>query len=139
MISQENDALPRILDFIKGKPLSSHIPGLSAPHEKYFHEMFPGILDHFMEAVQAIAYIHERGEKHGDIRRDHILIDAESGIYRWIDFDFNYRHRENIYGYDLFGPGNILLFLTGKGDVLLADLKNQEHPAMKTPLNFWKT
>ena len=44
-----------------------------------------------------------QGEKHGDIRRDHIIIDRESGNYRWIDFDFNYRHRENIYGYDLFG------------------------------------
>jgi hypothetical protein len=52
-------------------------------------------------------------------------VDRESNNYRWIDFDYNYRHRENIYGYDLFGLGNILVFLAGKGDVLLPDLKRQ--------------
>ena len=70
------------------------------------------------------------GEKHGDIRRDHILIDRDTKDYRWIDFDYNYRHRENIYGYDLFGLGNILAFLVGKGDVLLPDLKRKEHTAL---------
>lgn len=49
-----------------------------------------------------------------------------------IDFDYNYRHRENIYGYDLFGMGNILIFLAGKGDVLLFDLRNQDHPVLET-------
>jgi hypothetical protein len=58
------------------------------------------------------------------------LIDRDSGRYRWIDFDFNYRHRENIYGYDLFGLGNVLVFLVGMGDVLLRDLKKQDHPAL---------
>ncbi|MBW2357078.1 MAG: hypothetical protein JRF23_10045 [Deltaproteobacteria bacterium] len=62
-------------------------------------------------------------EKHGDIRRDHILIDRETGHYRWIDFDFNYMHRENMFAYDLFGLGNIFMFIIGKGDVLLGDLK----------------
>ena len=71
-----------------------------------------------------------QGEKHGDIRRDHIIIDRESGNYRWIDFDFNYRHRENIYGYDLFGIGNILIYLTGKGDLLVPDLVRQAHPSI---------
>jgi hypothetical protein len=60
------------------------------------------------------------------------LIDRNSGRYRWIDFDFNYRHRENIYGYDLFGLGNILIFLAGRGDVLLRELKKQNHPALFT-------
>jgi hypothetical protein len=39
-------------------------------------------------------------------------------------------HRENIYGYDLFGLGNILIFLAGKGDVLLQDLRDRNHPAL---------
>jgi hypothetical protein len=85
-----------------------------------------------MDCIRAIYFLHEHGEKHGDIRRDHILIDSNSGHYRWIDFDINYRHRENIYGYDLFGLGNVLVFLVGKGDVLLRDLKNQGHPALST-------
>ncbi len=81
-----------------------------------------------MSSIQAIRFLHEHGERHGDIRRDHVLVDKDDGRYRWIDFDFNYRHRENIYGYDMFGLGNILAFLVGKGDVLTADLEKQGHP-----------
>jgi hypothetical protein len=80
--------------------------------------------------VEAIRFLHKSGEKHGDIRRDHILIDSKTGKYRWIDFDFNYRHRENIYGYDLFGLGNILVFLAGKGDLLLPELRQRSHPGL---------
>jgi hypothetical protein len=85
----------------------------------------------FMECVKAIGFLHDHGEKHGDIRRDHILIDKDNGIYRWIDFDLNYRHRENIYGYDLFGLGNILCFLVGKGDVLIHDLRRRNDPSFE--------
>jgi serine/threonine protein kinase len=131
-IQDENDNLIRILDFIRGKPLFTYVENMGLDHEAYYYEQLPGILDHFYECVQAIRFLHEHGEKHGDIRRDHILIDADKGQYRWIDFDFNYRHRENIYGYDLFGLGNILVFLVGKGDLLLPDLKNQNHPALST-------
>ena len=129
-ILDEKDNLIRILDFIKGKTLSAHVGNMEMDHETYYHEHFPEILDHFVECVQAIRFLHENGERHGDIRRDHILIDQETGDYRWIDFDFNYRHRENIYGYDLFGLGNVLVFLTAMGDVLLPDLKREGHPSL---------
>ena len=122
--------LVRILDFIKGKPLSHHVTYMDMDHQTYFYDRFPGILKNFMECIDAIRFLHNHGEKHGDIRRDHILIDRDSGRYRWIDYDFNYRHRENIYGYDLFGLGNILVFLAGMGDVLLPDLRKQSHPAL---------
>ena len=79
---------------------------------------------------RGIQFLHNHGEKHGDIRRDHILIDRESGHYRWIDFDFNYWHRENIFGYDLFGLGNVLVFIVGMGDVLVQDLNRKNHPAL---------
>lgn len=131
-IQDEKDNLIRILDFVRGKPLSTYVGNMELGHEAYYYEQFQGILDHFFKCVQAIRFLHEHGEKHGDIRRDHILIDRESGHYRWIDFDFNYRHRENIYGYDLFGLGNILVFLVGMGDVLLPDLKRQGHPSFST-------
>jgi len=129
-VQDEKDNLIRILDFIKGKTLAAHVGNIEMDHETYYHEHFPGILDHFFECVQAIRFLHENGERHGDIRRDHILIDRETDDYRWIDFDFNYRHRENIYGYDLFGLGNILVFLAGMGDVLLRDLKREGHPSL---------
>jgi hypothetical protein len=122
----------RVLDFIEGRPLSTHVWHMDLDRETYFHQLFPDIMKNFMECIQAIRFLHEHGEKHGDIRRDHILIDSDSGRYRWIDFDLNYRHRENIYGYDLFGLGNVLVFLVGRGDLLLRDLKNQDHPALST-------
>ena len=122
--------LVRVLDFIKGKPLSHHVSDMDMDHQTYFYDRFPGILKNFMECIDAVRFLHNHSEKHGDIRRDHILIDRDSERYRWIDYDFNYRHRENIYGYDLFGLGNILIFLAGMGDVLLPDLKKQAHPSL---------
>ncbi|MCF8061677.1 MAG: hypothetical protein K9M82_04095 [Deltaproteobacteria bacterium] len=124
--------LIRVLDFINGRPLSKQINGLDLDHETYFYERLPGVLNRFKEAVEAIRFLHENREKHGDIRRDHILVDREDGRYRWIDFDYNYRHRENIYGYDLFGLGNILVFLVGMGDVIVRDLATRNPDALNT-------
>jgi serine/threonine protein kinase len=134
-IEDEEGNLIRVLDYIFGKSLHAYIESLQMDHKSYFYNLFPGILNNFMECIEAIRFLHQLGEKHGDIRRDHILIDRNSGWYRWIDFDFNYRHRENIYGYDLFGLGNILVFLAGMGDVLLLELEKQNHPALGT---LWK-
>jgi len=131
-VHDEKQNVVRILDFIYGAPLSKYVENLKSDHKSYFFDIFPRILDQFMECIRAIQFIHNHGEKHGDIRRDHILVDRQNGDYRWIDFDFNYRHRENIYGYDLFGLGNVLVFLVGKGDVLLQNLYQENHPAMKT-------
>jgi hypothetical protein len=131
-IADEKENLIRVLDFIKGKTLATHVGRMDMDHETYFHDHFPNILNQFIESVEAIRFLHDHGERHGDIRRDHILIDQETGDYRWIDFDFNYRHRENIYGYDLFGLGNILVFLVGRGDVLLQDLQKAESPSLDT-------
>ena len=115
----------RILEHISGKTLTDYVLDIDQNHETYYRHTLPGVLDNFIHCVKAIEFLHDHNEKHGDIRRDHILIDNHSGHYRWIDFDYNYRHRENIYGYDLFGLGNLLVFIVGKGDVLLTDLKQQ--------------
>ena len=133
-----NDAkgnVVRVIDYIYGSTLSSYIEDIRGDHETYYFKLFPQLLDYFMECIHAIRFLHNHGEKHGDIRRDHILIDQQTGRYRWIDFDYNYRHRENIYGYDLFGLGNILTFLVGKGDVLLMNLRDQNHPALNSLCN----
>jgi hypothetical protein len=116
----------RVLEHIVGKSLSNHIGDLHQNHETYFHESLPGILRQYSECLEAIRFLHDHGEKHGDIRRDHILIDKQTERYRWIDFDYNFRHRENIYGYDLFGLGNVLIYIVGQGDVLLHDLKSRD-------------
>jgi len=129
-VTDERNNVVRVLQIINGKTLPDMVDGLSVDHRTYFCRHFPEILQNFMECIAAIRFLHDHGEKHGDIRRDHILIDGESGAYRWIDFDFNYRHRENIFGYDLFGLGNILIYLVGKGDILIHDLKKKDHPAL---------
>jgi len=106
----------RVIDYIPGMTLDAFISGIGQGHEDYFHSVFPSILDSYITLVKAIGFLHRHGEKHGDIRRDHI-IKEKNGTYQWIDFDFNYWHEENMFGYDLFGLGNILIFLTGCGDV----------------------
>jgi hypothetical protein len=122
----------RILDFIYGRTIADHVRELTSrmDHETYFYQFFPEILDNYIACVEAIRFLHERGEKHGDIRRDHILLDRETGQWRWIDFDYNFRQRgESFYGFDLFGLGNVFIFLVGMGDVLIQDIKKANHPA----------
>jgi len=122
--------LIRVLDFIRGYRLSTYITEMKLDHEAYYYDRLPSVLNRFMSSIEAICFLHNHGEKHGDIRRDHILVDRDDGRFRWIDFDFNYRHRENIYGYDLFGLGNILSFLVGMGDVLIRDLPDRKAGAV---------
>lgn len=112
----------RVLDYIRGKTLSQIAIGLGRDHEDYFYHHFSGMLDEYIGIVEAIGFLHDSGEKHGDIRRDHLIKDASSGRYRWIDFDFNYRHGESRFAYDLFGLGNILLFIAGRGDITTQQL-----------------
>ncbi len=119
----------RILQHIRGPSLSNYIADIVQNHERYFYETFPKILTNFITCVAAIGFLHDHREKHGDIRRDHILVDKQTGQYRWIDFDYNFRHRENMFGYDLFGLGNILMYIVGKGDVYVGDLARTD-PAM---------
>lgn len=115
--------LVRVINYIYGKRLPDFISGLSLDHEKYFRSLFPDILRNYITAVESILFLHEHREMHGDIRRDHILIDRETKEYRWIDFDFTHSNIENRYGYDLFGLGNILIYLTGGGDITVQDLE----------------
>lgn len=119
----------RIMDYIPGKSLDYLISGRGKDHKDYFYHHFPYVLDEFIELVRAIKFLHDHDEKHGDIRRDHIIKDDRSGICKWIDFDFNYWHKENMFGYDIFGLGNILAYITGGGDVTVQYLKHNNTTA----------
>ncbi len=112
----------RILDYIPGNRIDKIIVDYGDNHEDYFYNYFPGVLDTYIEMAEAIRFLHDNEEKHGDIRRDHILWDRQRQTYRWIDFDYNYRHGESMFGLDMQGLGNILIFLVGKGDVLVPEL-----------------
>jgi hypothetical protein len=123
------DNVVRVIDFIHGDTLHQRVTSLAEDHERYYRESFPEIFRNFQGMVEAILFLHRAGEKHGDIRRDHILIERETGLYRWIDFDFNFHSPSNPFGYDLFGLGNVLAFLAGGGDLLVSDLK-QDRPEL---------
>jgi hypothetical protein len=122
----------RILEFIPGKRYDDIVLAMGSDHEDYFYNFFPEVLDQFIELTEAIKYLHDRGEKHGDIRRDHILFDRERQINRWIDFDYNFMLGESIFSFDLHGLGNIITFLTGRGDILVADLYHNQRKIFDT-------
>lgn len=108
----------RILDFIHGRTIAQNTLSLGTDHEDFFYHYYPALLEEYIGMVKAIRFLHESGEKHGDVRRDHVIKDETTGKYRWIDFDFTYRHGENRFGYDIFGLGNILVYITGRGDII---------------------
>ncbi|MDH3327999.1 MAG: serine/threonine-protein kinase [Desulfobulbaceae bacterium] len=116
----------RILEFIHGPRFDEIIAKYGSNHQDYYDNYFPEVLTQYFELVEAIKFLHDNGEKHGDIRRDHILFDRELGVNRWIDFDYNYLHGESKWSFDLQGLGNILIFLTGQGDVLVPDLYHNQ-------------
>lgn len=122
----------RILEFIFGPRYDDIIVKYGDDHEDYFYNFFPDVLAEYIEMVEAIQFLHTNGEKHGDIRRDHIIHDRERNINRWIDFDYNYMHGESMWGFDLQGLGNIIIFLAGRGDVLVPELYRNQREIFDT-------
>jgi len=103
--------LVRIIDFIKGPTLFNHLATLDLPHERYFHEVLPGLMQRLIPAIDALAAVHRRGHHHGDVRNDHLLVSSETGDLRWIDFDYEV----NFTDYDVWSMGNIISYAVGKG------------------------
>jgi serine/threonine protein kinase len=124
-VSDASGNIVRIIDYVYGKKLPAFISSLKEDHEEYFCRHFPSIFCEYVEAVKAIKFLHENKEIHGDIRRDHLIIDKTTNRCRWIDFDFISYHHENRFGYDIFGLGNILVYLVGGGDVIVQHLREE--------------
>ncbi len=101
----------RIIDFIRGKTLYATLASLEMDHETYFHEMLPTVLDNVTGCFEALDFLHHNGQKHGDVRNDHIIIESETGRYRWIDFDYEVNYGD----YDVWSVGNILSYVVGQG------------------------
>ena len=101
----------RIIDFIRGPSLFQHIYGYNKPHEEYYHEDLPGILHNLRSSLEAIAVLHDNDTCHGDIRNDHIIIEAGTGKYRWIDFDLN----QHVSDFDVWSFGNIINYVVARG------------------------
>lgn len=106
----------RVIDFIRGKSMFHYIPNIEKSHEQYFYEDLPMILHKLLISIEAIKFLHENGFCHGDIRNDHIIIDANDGKYRWIDFDL----KQDVTDFDLWSIGNIICYAVAKGIITFA-------------------
>lgn len=124
----EVDNLVRVLDIIVGKRLDRYLDNLGQTHRDYFDNHLKGILTRFLTSVASIGLLHDNHLKHGDIRRDHILVDRETGDFRWIDFDYDFYLPERPYALDLIGLGSVLLYLVGRQNFRPQDVYN--HPEM---------
>jgi len=114
--------LVRILKIVNGQRLDKEVFKMGASHLEYFEHYLPDVLRRFLVSVESIAMLHSHGFKHGDIRRDHIFVDREDGHFVWIDFDYDFYLPERPYAMDLFGLGNVLLFLVGQQNFRPGDL-----------------
>ncbi|MCX7909748.1 MAG: aminoglycoside phosphotransferase family protein [Ignavibacteria bacterium] len=101
----------RVIDFIRGKSFFHYVPSIEKKHEDYFFEDLPYILWKLKDSFKAILKLHENGFCHGDIRNDHIIVEAGTGNYRWIDFDL----MQDVSDFDLWSCGNILSYAVAKG------------------------
>ena len=107
--------LVRVLMPVSGNRLDKVIHSESS-HKDYFSKELPLILEQFLGCLKAIGFLHQNGFRHGDIRRDHIFVDRNTGLYYWIDFDYDFYLPEKPFALDLFELGNILIYLSGRGD-----------------------
>ncbi len=109
--------LVRVIDFIPGIDLLSFLHSLTLGHEEYSQSLLPGILAKITDSLRGIQLLHDEGLCHGDIRNDHLLVERESGRYRWIDFDLN----QDFSDFDVWSVGNILHCVAAKGFVTFRD------------------
>ena len=113
----------RVLDRVAGVSLDMVVRSISSNHETYYREHLPGLLEGIAYAYQSMADLHEMGEIHGDITPDHIFVEKETGRFRWIDFDYDYKEKDNLFIRDVFEMGTLLAFVVGKDYTAYADPK----------------
>ena len=124
----------RIIDFIKGPSLYNHLIKLELTHEQYYHEVLPQIMrEQIIPCIEAMARVHRAGQHHGDIRNDHIFVERETGIYRWIDFDYEV----NFSDYDVWSMGNVITYVVGKGPHTFHEIRREpeSYPQLSSPLD----
>jgi len=123
----------RIIERIPGKSLFIHMDSYKMGHEQYFHEELPRLINKLIPLIEAIDRIHERGRHHGDIRNDHILINSKTGVFSWIDFDYEV----NFSDFDVWSMGNLIVFAVGQGHHTVHEVRQhpQRFPGCSQPLS----
>jgi hypothetical protein len=107
----------RVIDFIRGTDLLTHLDALGGPHEEYCRALLPTILAKVAHNIAALGCLHDAGLCHGDIRNDHILVERETGAYKWIDFDLD----QGFPDFDIWSAGNILQYVVARGFLTFRD------------------
>jgi hypothetical protein len=125
-VRDEAGNLVRIIDFIPGPSLYDHLRQFVMSHEAYYRQVLPNLMESAIACLGAIAQLHREGFHHGDIRTDHLLLNKQTRLFVWIDFD--YEISDPIY--DLFCIGNVLHQVVGKGRHSIHDirLRPMEYP-----------
>jgi len=121
----------RVIDVIPGDTLFAHVFDLHMGHEEYLFTCCPGILRRLREALSALAFLHDHGLCHGDIRNDHLIVESGTGRLRWIDFDLDQDTGEC----DVWRVGNLLQFCVGKGEATFHETRAnraEDGPANET-------
>ncbi len=121
-VLDEAGNLVRILDIINGSRVDKVIHRSKSGHKDYFKNEFPDILAHYLPCVKAIGFLHSHGLRHGDVRRDHIFVERHTGLYRWIDFDYDFYLPEKPFALDLYELGNALMYLTARRNIYPRDI-----------------
>jgi len=109
--------LVRVIDYIRGTDLLTYIGSIRLPHREYCAAMLPAILTKVADNIAALQPLHDAGLCHGDIRNDHLLVERETGTYKWIDFDLEQLSA----GFDVWSVGNVLHCVAAKGFLTFRD------------------
>jgi tRNA A-37 threonylcarbamoyl transferase component Bud32 len=113
--------LVRVLDVIDGTTLLEHLLARPLSHEQYFETVLPSVLAQVVDCLRGIHTLHAAGLVHGDIRNDHILVERDGSLFRWIDFDL----RQDSSAFDVWSVGNVLHFVVGRGFVHFRDIVHE--------------
>ena len=111
----------RVLDRIIGDSLFNHVVAMEQSHRAWFDETLPRVLRKLQGCIEALALLHEHGLQHGDVRNDHIMVERETGEYRWIDFDYEVNYLD----YDVWSVGNLLTYAVSKGILTCRDARDR--------------
>lgn len=117
----------RVIDYIHGKKVFDMILDLEMSHEEYYSTQLRSICETFISSMEAIRRLHQANLCHGDIRNDHLIIDRDSGKYRWIDFDLSQHYPD----FDVWSFGNVLQFLIGKGMLSFHEVRESDKFAQR--------
>lgn len=101
----------RVIDLIRGSTIFNHVLEWRESHEQYAAGEMLHLLAKLIPALAGVQMLHEHQLCHGDIRNDHLIIDAETGRLRWIDFDLN----QDFSDFDIWSAGNVLAYVVGQG------------------------